>query len=268
MAKTFAVVPAAGRGVRMGGAKPKQFLELMGRPILEHTLCALSAAPFLSGVFVVAPEDFQSQAEDLVQRHCMRRPEFFFQRVRNARGEDIGIGLKGSTWPGTAVTVFMSVVPGGAQRQESVYNGLCRLPDDCEWVLIHDGVRPFVSPSLLEATWKAARETGAAIAALPATDTVKRVEGGIVRETLSRDKIWLVQTPQVFRKDIILSAYTQAREQGWSATDDASFVERLGIPIAVIRGETTNVKVTVPEDLEWADWFLCNGPNRERVKET
>lgn len=147
-------------------------------------------------------------------------------------------------------------VAGGAERQDSVLNALLQLPQDCGWVVIHDGVRPFASLQLIRSTLDLAMTAGAAIAAIPSTDTVKRVEGGRVAETLPREAIWLVQTPQVFRKDLILGAYHEARRQGWTGTDDASFVERLGHPVAVALGERFNIKVTTPEDLEWGASFM------------
>lgn len=232
MSNTIAIVPAAGRGVRMGADRPKQFLELSGKSILAHTLDALADLPFLGGALLVVPEGFMEEAADLARR-CAR-PERF----------------------------PISVVAGGAERQDSVFNGLSSLPEDCEWVFIHDGVRPFASPKLMEETWREARRAGACIAALPATDTIKRVEDGRVLQTLRREEIWLVQTPQVFRKDILTNAYLEARRGGWTGTDDASFVERCGIPVSVVRGERVNIKVTTPEDLEWAAWFLSRSARR------
>jgi 2-C-methyl-D-erythritol 4-phosphate cytidylyltransferase len=209
----------------MGGDKPKQFLELSGKPVLAHTLDALSRMPFLSSIFLVVPREFIPAARAIVSE------------------------------PGGGGG-HVHVVCGGGERQDSVYNGLRELPTECEWVLIHDGVRPFASPELINAAWEGARQTGACIAALPATDTVKSARGGKVEGTLSRDEIWLVQTPQVFRKEIILAAYEKAIRSGWSGTDDASFVERMGVTVTIVRGERTNIKVTTPEDLEWAQWFL------------
>jgi len=134
-------------------------------------------------------------------------------------------------------------------------NALGALPTEVEWVLIHDGVRPFVSLRLLEETWRTAQRSGAAITAVPSTDTVKRVQQGQVMETLAREEIWLVQTPQVFRRDLLLEAYQAARRNGWIATDDAALIERLGRTVAVVEGERTNIKVTTPADMEWAAWY-------------
>jgi 2-C-methyl-D-erythritol 4-phosphate cytidylyltransferase len=233
----YAIIPAAGRGLRMGTEQPKQFLDLLGKPILVHTLEAISRAPFLNGLVLVVPNGFVVEAQRLVARFL----------------------------PGT---LPISVVVGGKERQHSVWNALCAIPDDCRWVLIHDGARPLVSAGLLDATWKAATATGAAIAAVSATDTVKRVQARQVQETLPRDEIWLVQTPQVFRADLLRQAYLEAQKHGWTATDDASLVERLQVAVTVVAGERFNIKVTTPEDLDWMRWFVTkrrgerDGPDR------
>lgn len=254
MTETIAVIPAAGRGVRMGKDRPKQFLELAGRSILSHTLAAFFQVPFVNGILLVVPVDFLDQGE-ILARTC--RNEFIGSLRLPARteGKESVSGRTG-TDPVEDKVPFIRVIPGGAERQDSVSNALENLPDECGWVMIHDGVRPFASGKLIHDTWTAARQTGAAIAALPATDTVKRVLDGKVVETIPREEIWLVQTPQVFRKDLILEAYRQARKNGWSGTDDAFFVERLGVRIATVKGEATNIKVTAPGDLEWARWYL------------
>jgi 2-C-methyl-D-erythritol 4-phosphate cytidylyltransferase len=237
MSKTCAIVPAAGSGTRMGSAKPKQFLDLAGKPILAHTLSALSSPGLIAKIFVVVAEEQIPAAREIVSDWA------------DAQASDIP---------------EISVVPGGAERRDSVCNGLKKLPVDCDWVMIHDGVRPFASPELIRAVWEGAGQTGACIPAIPSTDTVKRAIGGVVRETLSRDEILLVQTPQVFRKQIIVTAYEKAVESGWTGTDDASLVERMGGDVFVVRGERSNIKVTTPEDLEWADWFMRKA-QREKV---
>jgi 2-C-methyl-D-erythritol 4-phosphate cytidylyltransferase len=216
----------------MGCTTPKQFLEVAGTPILAHTLSALSSVSFIARILVVVPEKHIPAAGRVV-----------------------------TDWTRTAAVTIpeIEIVTGGAQRQDSVYNGLLRLPSECEWVLIHDGVRPFASPGLITAAWQGARKTGASIVAVPATDTVKRAREETVLETIPRDQIWLVQTPQVFSREIIMAAYGKAMEAGWTGTDDASFVERLGVPVSIVHGERSNVKVTTPEDLKWAEWFLGKG---------
>jgi 2-C-methyl-D-erythritol 4-phosphate cytidylyltransferase len=213
----------------MGSAKPKQFLHLAGKPILAHTLSAISRLSVIAEIFLMVPREHIRAAGEIVAEW--------------ARGMASSVPQ-------------IRIVPGGSDRRGSVYKGLMELPADCGWVMVHDGVRPFASAGLIRAVWKGARATGACIAAVPSTDTVKRACGGVVRETLSRDEIWLVQTPQVFRKRIIVDAYEKAVEAGWDGTDDASFVERNGGLVSVVKGERTNIKVTTREDLEWAEWFL------------
>jgi 2-C-methyl-D-erythritol 4-phosphate cytidylyltransferase len=220
----------------MGGAKPKQFLHLAGKPILAHTLSALSSLSLLSRIFLIVAEAHIPAAGEVVSAWG-RQQSFSVPEI--------------------------SIVAGGAERRDSVYNGLMKLPAECDWVMIHDGVRPFASPRLIRAAWEGAQATGASIVAVPSTDTVKRARDGVVRQTLSRDEIWLVQTPQVFRKQIIVAAYDKAVEAGWTGTDDASFVERLGVHVSIVPGERSNIKVTTPEDLQWAQWFMNSSIEKE-----
>ncbi|MDR3567137.1 MAG: 2-C-methyl-D-erythritol 4-phosphate cytidylyltransferase [Syntrophobacteraceae bacterium] len=230
MNNTCVIVPAAGSGVRMGGAIPKQFLNLAGRPILHHTLSALVKMPSLSMILLIVAEGYVAKTRQLVSQWRLGQP----------------------------VTVAeVRVAAGGRERSDSVYNGLGMLPEECEWVMIHDAVRPFASPALIRAVWEGARATGACIAAVPSTDTVKLVRDGNVCQTLARDEVWLVQTPQVFRKQIVTAAYERAVSKGWKGTDDASFVERMGSPVSIVEGERTNIKVTSPEDLQWAEWYIA-----------
>ncbi len=222
--QTFAVVPAAGSGVRMGLPHPKQFHPLHGKPILVWTLERLCTLPFLAGIVAVVPQEAVTAVRALL-----------------------------STLPAfPAVTV----VGGGARRQDSVVAGIKALPEDCRWVLIHDGVRPFASSELFRKTHEAALRCGAAICACRALETVKLVQDGWVRATVPRDQVWLVQTPQVFRREVVEEAFRTAEAEGLEATDDASLVERLGVRVAVVDGEKTNIKITTPEDLRWAAWIL------------
>jgi 2-C-methyl-D-erythritol 4-phosphate cytidylyltransferase len=218
----------------MGGAVPKQFVQLAGKPLLAHTLNALANLPFISIIFLIVAEGHIPDAGEVVSGWCRQ----------------------GASRAGGRAVPEISIATGGAERRDSVYNGLKKLPAECDWVMIHDAVRPFASPGLIKAVWEGARTAGACIAAIPSTDTVKHARDGIVQETLSRDEIWLVQTPQVFRKQIVVAAYEKAVAAGWTGTDDASFVERMGVPVSIVHGERTNIKVTTPEDLQWAEWFL------------
>jgi len=254
MDKTCAIVPAAGRGLRMAKGEPKQFLTLAGKPILVHTIEKLSSASFISDIVLVVPEDFLAYVQELVVFCCdnvsSQQPTTEMSQSFSVASDHQNEISSNDNFPSIVL------IAGGKERQDSVLNALRIVPGDCDWVLIHDGVRPFVSLQLLEETWHAAHRTGAAIAAVSATDTIKRVQGQRVLETIPREEIKLVQTPQVFKKDLILSAYSKAEEFGWTGTDDCSFVERLNVSVEVVEGESTNIKVTTPSDLEWAAWFL------------
>lgn len=220
-----AIVPAAGAGIRFGGAVKKQFIALNGLPILSHTLRALAASRALASIIVVVPP-----GEELRGREAL---------------ELAGIDLE------------TEVVPGGQARQDSVYIGLQRAKAETDLVLIHDGVRPFVSREVVLATVEAAKEWGAAIAAVPAIDTIKRVDtDGFVVETLQRGQLWSVQTPQVFRYALLMQAHRAIRERGIVATDDAALVERIGGMVKVVRGSYENLKITSEEDLPLAGLIL------------
>ena len=220
-----AIVPAAGAGVRFGGAVKKQFIALNGLPILSHTLRALAASRALASIIVVVPP-----GEELRGREAL---------------ELAGIDLE------------TEVVPGGQARQDSVYIGLQRAKAETDLVLIHDGVRPFVSREVVLATVEAAKEWGAAIAAVPVIDTIKRVDtDGFVVETLQREQLWSVQTPQVFRYALLMQAHRAIREGGIVATDDAALVERIGGMVKVVRGSYENLKITSEEDLPLAGLIL------------
>ena len=220
-----AIVPAAGAGIRFGGAVKKQFIALNGLPILSHTLRALAASRALSAIIVVVPP-----GEELRGREAL---------------ELAGIDLE------------TEVVPGGQARQDSVYIGLQRAKAETDLVLIHDGVRPFVSREVVLATVEAAKEWGAAIAAVPVIDTIKRVDtDGFVVETLQRGRLWSVQTPQVFRYALLMQAHRAIRERGIVVTDDAALVERIGGMVKVVRGSYENLKITSEEDLPLAGLIL------------
>jgi 2-C-methyl-D-erythritol 4-phosphate cytidylyltransferase len=210
----------------MGGSTGKAFLPLEGVPLVLYSLRTLGALPgMLSLVLVVGAGDEQRTA-DMLQQY--------------------------GPWP-----VPVRVARGGAERQDSVAAGLALVDGGADLVAVHDAARPFVSPSAVQACVDAAARTGAAILALPARDTVKLVgaDDSITR-TIDRQTIWLAQTPQVFRSHLLRQAYEQAQRDGLVATDDAALIERLGITVCVVRGEATNLKITTPDDLRWAEWYL------------
>lgn len=221
-----AVVPAAGRGVRMGTGVPKQFLTLGSIPLLVHALQTFESSPIISDIILVVPQDdCQFCRDNIVPTH----------------------GLKKVT----------QVVAGGRRRQDSVLNGVRAAKSTTDIVVIHDAVRPFVSLSMITQVVDAVRNHGAAIIAIPMRDTVKRVNpDGLITETLNREELWLAQTPQAFRFDLLLQAHEQGEADGVDATDDAFLVERLGRFVAIVQGSSDNIKVTRPEDLHMGQAIL------------
>jgi len=221
-----AVVPAAGRGVRMGAGVPKQFLTLGGVPLLVHSLQTFEAAHIISEIILVVPQDdCQYCREDIV-------PSYGLKKVSQ-------------------------VIAGGPRRQDSVLNGVRAANSATDIVVVHDAVRPFVTLKMITQVVEATRNHGAAIVAMPMRDTVKRVNGeGIIKETLNREELWLAQTPQAFRRDVLLRAHQQGEADGVDATDDAFLVERLGLTVAIVQGSSDNIKVTRPEDLHMGEAIL------------
>lgn len=221
-----AVVPAAGRGVRMGAGVPKQFLTLGGVPLLVHALKTFEAALIISEIILVVPQDdCQYCREDIV-------PSYGLKKVTH-------------------------VVAGGRRRQDSVLNGIQAVNFATDIVVVHDAVRPFMTLDMISQVIESTRIHGAAIVAIPTRDTVKRVNGeGLIKETLSRKELWLAQTPQAFRRDLLFRAHQQGEADGVDATDDAFLVERLGLPVAIVQGSADNIKVTRPEDLHMGEAIL------------
>jgi len=221
---TVAVLPAAGAGLRMGLRRPKQYLSLGGAPILVHTLRALLRGGRLGGAVLAAPSDRIVATRRMLDRH--------------------GLG-KG-----------VDVVAGGAARQESVWQALQAVSAEARWVVVHDAVRPFIDPALIERVLAAAQRGGAAICGLPVRETVKRVREDSVETTVEREGLWLVQTPQAFSRDLLWEAHEKARRDGFIGTDDAALVERLGVRVAMVIGLPQNMKITTPDDLRAARRWL------------
>lgn len=217
--RSVALVPAAGRGLRMGGHVPKQFLLLGGQPILVHSLRILQASPFIHEIILAVP-----QAE---RQYCL--------------DQIVATGEFGKV---------TKIVPGGERRQDSVRHALAEVSEDTEIVLVHDAVRPFLTEDMVRKVVAAAAEQGAAIIALPMRDTVKYVGvGGVIERTVDRRPLWLAQTPQAFRRSWLEEGHRKAHLDGIHATDDAHLVELIGKPVVVIEGSGENIKVTKPEDL-------------------
>jgi 2-C-methyl-D-erythritol 4-phosphate cytidylyltransferase / 2-C-methyl-D-erythritol 2,4-cyclodiphosphate synthase len=215
--RVSAIIAAGGSGRRLGAGVPKQLLDVGGRPMLERTVAAFVSHPRVDDVVVVLP------------RTVMSSPPVWLE----SRGDRLRL------------------VTGGERRQDSVAAAFDAVPPDADVVLVHDAARPFVTADLISRSIDAAAEHGAAIAAVPAHDTVKRVGGGVVAETLPRDSIYLAQTPQAFRRDV-LSAAVAAGRAGAAGTDEAALAEHAGYKVHVIPGDPGNVKITTGADLEWA----------------
>ena len=232
--RVFVILPAAGMGTRMapGHASPnapKQFLALQGLPILVHSLRAFAAVPRVDSIYVAVRKPEISRMEALIAEHALG------SRVR--------------------------VVEGGDNRQESVSQALKVLPAaDSDIILVHDAVRPLIDPATIERTIEAVEKYGAAIVGLPAVDTIKQVErtagGAIVTATIPREYIVQAQTPQGFRWSILRKAFADAEADGFIGTDEASVVERSGAQVAVVMGSQANLKITHPDDLKLAEFYL------------
>jgi 2-C-methyl-D-erythritol 4-phosphate cytidylyltransferase len=228
--QVFVILPAAGLGTRMAGPQPKQFLALNGLPILIHSLRAFALVKRVTAIYV-----------------AVRKTEI--ERVQAQVSEYGGFADR------------VRVVEGGDNRQESVSHALAALPaaaDDI--VLVHDAVRPLIDAATIDRTIDAVTEFGAAIVGLPAIDTIKQVErtahGALVTSTIPREFVVLAQTPQGFRYGLLQKAFAEATADGFVGTDEASVVERAGLPVAVVHGSQVNLKITQPGDLELAEFYL------------
>lgn len=225
--RTVAVVPAAGRGARMGSHIPKQFLSLGGVPILVHSLRVLEAVPAVEHVILAVPE--------ADREYCLREIVARYQ-----------------------FTKVTKVVAGGEHRQDSVRHGVQEVGEEADLVLVHDAVRPLITADLVERVIRRAGEVGAAIVAIPMRDTVKQIgPEGMIEVTVDRGQLWLAQTPQVFRTKVLREAHRKAHLENFHATDDAQLLEWLGHPVAVVDGSEENIKVTRPEDLAIGEAILA-----------
>jgi 2-C-methyl-D-erythritol 4-phosphate cytidylyltransferase len=228
--KVAVVIPAAGKGSRIGGSQAKQFLDLGGRPILVRTIGRFQASPLVDCIVVAAPPEQVRVVKDLVTFYHLNK--------------------------------VVEVVSGGRERQDSVWNGLQSLSrHNVEFVLVHDAARPFVPDSLIEDVCNGLVASDAVIPGIVPNDTVKRVNpDGVVAETLRRPDLRLVQTPQGFRLNVLLKAYELAREEGMIHTDDAGVVERSGVKVRIVQGSDLNIKITTSRDLEMARLMVNETP--------
>ena len=227
--KNTAIVLAAGQGKRMHTKIQKQFLEIRGYPVLYYSLRCFQESPLIEDIILVTGEDsvFYCQKE-IVEKY--------------------------------GFTKVAKVIPGGKERYDSVYQGLFAC-ENSDYVLIHDGARPFITEEILERGLEGAKETGACAVGMPSKDTVKIAdESGFIAETPDRSRVWLIQTPQIFQYKLIRNAHESIRARDMSnVTDDAMVVEQeTGVKVCLAEGSYQNIKITTPEDLEIAEMFLRN----------
>ena len=221
--KVGAIIPAAGRGKRIGASVPKQFLQIQGKPLLHHTLTVFASCKLIDYVVLVMPRtDVDETADDWLNKY----------------------------------EIVREVVVGGEQRQDSVYNGFNSLEEETGIVVVHDGVRPFTTPQMITATVEAAQQHGAAITAIPVSDTVKQAADGFVKQTVSRDGLWRVQTPQAFQYGLLKQAFKKAKKDSYYGTDEGSLVEYLGERVKIVPGSELNIKITRKEDLVLGESLL------------
>jgi 2-C-methyl-D-erythritol 4-phosphate cytidylyltransferase len=230
--KVSVIIPAAGLGTRMArsaaekaGTSRKQFMLLDGDPIVLHTIRKFAAATAVSEILLAL------RAEDLAWAGDLLRRQAFSKTIR--------------------------LVEGGESRQQSVENALAAVSADTDFVAVHDAVRPFIEIATIEKVIAEAAITGAAIVGIVPVDTVKQVHRNKVRDTLTRERLILTQTPQVFRHDLLRRAFEKAREDGFTGTDESSLVERLDVEVSVVPGSDRNIKITKPSDMDLARLFLA-----------
>lgn len=224
--KADAIIVSAGKGQRFMEGRKKQFFLLADKPILTHTLDKFENCPLIDSILlVVGQEDMDYCLKEIIEKNRYRK--------------------------------ISQIVPGGKRRQDSVKNGMDALSRDANIVVIHDGVRPFVTREMIEDSIHSAQRFGAVVMAMPVKETIKMADAdGTVLKTLDRESLWQIQTPQTFQAHVIKEAYQKATENGFMGTDDASLVERLGIKVHILPGSYTNIKITTPEDLILANLFL------------
>ena len=221
------LIPAAGSGKRMGANRNKLLLQVRSKPLIAWTLLAAEAASSISWIGIVSQppdwDDFKSIIADLKLKKTI------------------------------------ALIPGGATRQESVYNGLQALPINAGQVLIHDGARCLVTPNLFDACSDAILHCSGLIAAIPVKDTIKVVDdNGIITSTPERKQLWAAQTPQGFDVNLLKHCHAEGVRQGWEVTDDAALFEKCGLEVRIVSGEETNLKITTPQDLAIAEFILSH----------
>ncbi|PLT31303.1 2-C-methyl-D-erythritol 4-phosphate cytidylyltransferase [Peribacillus deserti] len=218
------IIPAAGRGTRMKAGKNKLFLTLFDIPLIVYTLRVFDGDPACRRIILPININEKAEFERLIEEYSFQKP--------------------------------IELISGGAERQDSVYNGLQAIEKQEAIVLVHDGARPFIQRNLIAELVKAAAERGSGILAVPVKDTIKKVKDNSVLETVERSSLWAVQTPQAFRISLLKEAHRKARESGLLGTDEASLIENMGLEVSVIEGNYDNIKITTPEDIFFAEAII------------
>ncbi len=219
MSRVSAILLAAGKGLRFKSKISKPLVKVNSQPVINYSLRVLSSCPGIKEIIVVANDSNLKALSDKIEM----------------------LGIKKS----------VKIVRGGKRRQDSVLNGILAVDDRADTVLIHDSARPFITPEIVASVLKEANKTGSAIVGVPVKATIKEVKGYFVKGTLKRDSLWEIQTPQVFKKSLILKAYKKFANIG--VTDDASLVEKCGNKVKLVMGSYFNIKITTPEDLVLAE---------------
>lgn len=214
--KCGVIIVGAGQGTRLGYDSPKAFIPLGSKPLFQHSLDTFLAHSSFQEIVLVLPE----KKCDLPKK----------DRIK--------------------------IVSGGSTRQDSVQAGLKALRVDCDTVFVHDAARPFVTKEILDRLLSAVSENKNCIAAIPVTDTVKQTKAQKIIQTVDRSQLWLAQTPQAFSRPVLEEAFSKAQKEGWEGTDEASLVEKLGIPVHIVPGDARNIKITTPQDLQLAQVLL------------
>lgn len=226
--KNSVIIVAAGSGKRMKSTIAKQYIELKGRTILSYTVETFEKSDNIDEIILVTSQE----AIDFVTKNILNKYQF---------------------------TKVKAVVAGGAERQDSVYNGLKKVSKDTDVVLIHDGVRPFVNDSYITKLESIAMEFGACVLGAPVKDTIKICDSeSYIVDTPNRSTLWLAQTPQCFKYDVIINAYEKAYKEGYTGTDDSVLVEKTGVKVKMVEGDYNNIKITTPEDLYIGEVILEN----------
>ena len=224
--KTSAIIVAAGSGVRLGSDVPKAFVKLAGRTMLSYSLVTVRQVSSIDEVVITIPEGFETAA----------------------RAEVVAAGLG----------IPVKITPGGVERQDSVRIALELTSAESDLVIVHDAARPLATPAIFESCLTAAIRTGAAIAAIPVSDTLKGVTDSAITATIARANLWQAQTPQAFRRDLLIAAHKHAIRDKTIATDDADLVERTAARVEVVEASTTNIKITTPSDLAIVEAIIAS----------